>query len=189
MATYTIFAGVNGAGKTSIYKSTYYEQNKDEKRINTDEMVARIGSWKDSNLQMKCAREAAKLIKTYIDEGISFNQETTLSGRSIINNIKRAKQKEYTIILNYIGVDTPEIAKERVDLRVRKGGHGIPHEDIDRRYFESLENLNKIISICDEINIYDNTDIFKLVDCIDQGKLVWKEDELPDWIKSKISEL
>ena len=50
MATYTIFAGVNGAGKTSIYKSTYYEMNKDEKRINTDEMVARIGSWKDSNL-------------------------------------------------------------------------------------------------------------------------------------------
>lgn len=49
MATYTIFAGVNGAGKTSIYKSTYYEQNKDEKIINTDEMVARIGSWKDSN--------------------------------------------------------------------------------------------------------------------------------------------
>lgn len=28
MATYTIFAGVNGAGKTSIYKSTYYEKIK-----------------------------------------------------------------------------------------------------------------------------------------------------------------
>lgn len=78
MPTYTIFAGVNGAGKTSIYKSIYYHENKDEKRINTDEMVARIGSWKDSNLQFKCAREAIKLIKKYILEGISFNQETTL---------------------------------------------------------------------------------------------------------------
>ena len=72
MATYTIFAGVNGAGKTSIYKSTYFEQNKNEKRINTDEMVARIGSWKDRNLQIKCAREAVKLIKLYIDEKISL---------------------------------------------------------------------------------------------------------------------
>lgn len=36
MPTYTIFAGVNGAGKTSIYNSIYYEKNKDEKRINTD---------------------------------------------------------------------------------------------------------------------------------------------------------
>lgn len=187
MATYTIFAGVNGAGKTSIYKSTYFEQNKNEKRINTDEMVARIGSWKDRNLQIKCAREAVKLIKLYIDEKISFNQETTLSGRSIINNIKRAKQKGYTIILSYIGVDNSETAKSRVDLRVRKGGHGIPHEHIERRYFESLENLSNIISICDEINIYDNTDIFKLIMCIQQGKVVWKDDILPDWIKSIIN--
>ena len=37
MSTYTIFAGVNGAGKTSIYKSIYYNENKDEKRININE--------------------------------------------------------------------------------------------------------------------------------------------------------
>ncbi|EKQ57156.1 MULTISPECIES: hypothetical protein [unclassified Clostridium] len=53
MATYTIFAGVNGAGKTSIYESIYYERNKDEKRINTDGMIARIASWKDNNLRME----------------------------------------------------------------------------------------------------------------------------------------
>lgn len=63
MKNYTIFAGINGAGKTSIYKSIYYNENMDEKRINTDEMVARIGSWQDNNIQIKCAREAVKLIK------------------------------------------------------------------------------------------------------------------------------
>lgn len=95
MPTYTIFAEVNGPGKTSIYQSIYYNENKDEKRINTDEMVARIGSWKDNNLQIKCAREAVKLIKQYILEQISFNQETTLSGKSIIKNIKSAKEKVF----------------------------------------------------------------------------------------------
>lgn len=30
MPSYTIFAGVNGAGKTSIYKSVYYDENKDQ---------------------------------------------------------------------------------------------------------------------------------------------------------------
>lgn len=39
MPTDTIFAGVNGAGKTSIYKTIYYEENKLEKRINTYEIV------------------------------------------------------------------------------------------------------------------------------------------------------
>ena len=95
MPTYTIFAGVNGAGKTSIYKSIYYDENKDEKRINTDEMVARIGSWRDNNLQMKCAREAVKLIRQYINNDISFNQETTLSGNSIVKNINNAKKKGF----------------------------------------------------------------------------------------------
>lgn len=53
----------------SIYKSTYYEQNKDEKRINTDEMVVRIGSWKDSNLQMKCDQIAKERVKLRVSRG------------------------------------------------------------------------------------------------------------------------
>lgn len=36
MATYTIFPDVNGIERTSIYKSTYYEQNnKDKKMVKT----------------------------------------------------------------------------------------------------------------------------------------------------------
>lgn len=30
MTTYTIFAGTNGVGKTSMYKSIYYNENKDK---------------------------------------------------------------------------------------------------------------------------------------------------------------
>ncbi|AND85542.1 hypothetical protein CTDIVETGP_2514 [Clostridium tyrobutyricum DIVETGP] len=34
MATYTIFAGVNGAGETLRYKSIYYEKDENGERIN-----------------------------------------------------------------------------------------------------------------------------------------------------------
>lgn len=181
MPTYTIFAGVNGAGKTSIYKSIYYNENKEENRINTDEMVARIGSWKDTNLQMKCAREAVKLIKHYILDGISFNQETTLSGKSIIRNIKFAKENGFYIVMNYIGVENPNVAKERVNIRVSKGGHGIPDKDIERRYYDSLNNLNNVITICDEVNIFDNTDVLKEVIYFKNGKLIWQDKKIPNW--------
>lgn len=130
MPTYTIFVGVNGAGKTSIYKSIYCDENKDEKKINTDEMVARIESWKDSNLQIKCAKEAIKLIKHYILQGVPFNQETTSSGRGIIKNISFAKEKGFYIVMNYIGLENTELAKERVKIRVNKGGHVMPDKDI-----------------------------------------------------------
>ncbi|MBY6798580.1 ATPase [Clostridium botulinum] len=181
MPTYTIFAGVNGAGKTSIYQSIYYNENKDEKRINTDEMVARIGSWKDNNLQIKCAREAVKLIKQYILEHIFFNQETTLSGKSIIKNIKFAKEKGFYIIMNYIGVEDPEVAKERVKIRVSKGGHGIPDKDIERRYYDSLNNLNNVIEMCDEVNIYDNTEVLREIIYLKNDKIIWKDKKIPNW--------
>lgn len=182
MKNYTIFAGVNGAGKTSIYRSIYYKENIDEKRINTDEMVARLGSWKDNNIQIRCAREAVKLIRTYIIEGISFNQETTLSGKSIISNIKLAKEKGFYITMNYIGVESAKIAKERVAIRVRKGGHGIPDEAIERRYGDSLKNLNKVVKICDKINIYDNSEMLKLVMVIYNGEVVWQDKKTPNWL-------
>jgi predicted ABC-type ATPase len=181
MPTYTIFAGANGVGKTSIYKSIYYNENKYEKRINTDEMVARIGSWKDNNLQMESAREAVKLIKIYISEKISFNQETTLSGKSIIKNIKLAKESGFYIVMNYIGVENPEIAKGRVKIRVNKGGHGISDDTIERRYYSSLKNLKAVIEVCDEITIYDNTEIFKEILDYKDGNLIWKDKNMPNW--------
>lgn len=181
MPTYTVFAGVNGAGKTSIYKSIYYNENKYEKRINTDEMVSVIGSWQDNNIQIKCAREAIKLIKYYIENGISFNQETTLSGRSIIRNIKLAKENGFYIVMNYIGVENPEVAKSRVRIRVEKGGHGIPDDTIERRYYESLKNLNEVIAVCDELNIYDNTYMFKEIIYFKNGNIIWNEKNIPSW--------
>lgn len=181
MKKYTIFAGVNGAGKTSIYESIYYTENKEEKRINTDEMVARIGSWQDTNLQIKCAREAVKLIKQYISEGISFNQETTLCGKSIIKNIILSRENGFYIVMNYVGVDNPEIAKERVRIRVSKGGHGIPDNDIERRYYNSLNNLKEIIKLCDEVNIYDNTEMFREIIDFENNKIVWIDNKIPTW--------
>lgn len=183
MATYTLFAGVNGAGKTSIYKSVFYKDNSNEKRINTDEMVSRIGSWEDKDLQIKCGREAVRLIREYLKKGISFNQETTLTGNMIIRNIVKAKSKGFNVIINYIGVESPEIAKERVKIRVNKGGHGISEETIERRYYESLNNLNKIISLCDKIYVYDNSIKFKQIMYINSGKLIWKTDIMPNWTK------
>ena len=43
--------------------------------------------------------------------------------------------------MNYIGVESIDIAKERVAIRVSKGGHGIPDDAIERRYYDSLNNL------------------------------------------------
>jgi len=182
MKRYTIFAGVNGAGKSTFY-SSLYNSLKGEKRINTDEMVARLGSWTDGSLQMRCAKEAIALIKEYLGAGASLNQETTLTGKGILRNIKLAQNKGYEVHLHYVGVDNVEIAFERVKKRVQLGGHGIAEEDIRRRYKNSFKNLNEAFQYCDIVTFYDNSYDFKNVAVFENGNLVYKSKEIPKWLK------
>jgi len=181
MKRYTIFAGVNGAGKSTLYHEEY-KPLQDEKRINTDEMVKAIGAWQDDDLQIKCAREAIKLIREYFVNGISFNQETTLSGNSIVNNIKKAKNLGYEIHLHYVGVESIEVALDRIKKRVSKGGHGIPEKDVRRRYKNSFENIGKVLPFCDVVVVYDNTTAMEIVAKFVGGNLVYKAKAIPSWI-------
>ena len=107
-----IAAAHSGSGKTTIYKSVFFDKDYVGKRINTDEMVARLGSWKDNDLQMKAAREAVKMINYYLKNDISFHQETTLAGKSILVNINKAKKNGFYVVMNYIGLENYDIAKE-----------------------------------------------------------------------------
>ena len=55
-------------------------------------------------------------------------------------------------------LESVEFAIERVNLRVKEGGHNIPKQVITRRYFSGLSNLFKIfIPIADYWMIYNNS--------------------------------
>lgn len=169
---YNIYAGINGAGKSTLYQTAFFEPNM--KRINPDEIVQRIGDWRNELDQMKAGKIAVKEIRDCISKGISFNQETTLCGKSSIATIWKAKEAGYQINMHYVGVNSVEIAKERVKERVFKGGHDIPEHLIEKRYQETLDNLVKAIPLYDRIDIYDNTVQFTMVSQIEQGRILRK---------------
>ena len=56
-------------------------------------------------------------------------------------------------------LDSPNIAKERVAQRVAEGGHNIPLETIERRYYNGIANLFTIyIDMVDICYIFDNSE-------------------------------
>lgn len=179
MKKYIIFAGVNGAGKTTLYQ-TYPEMAK-MPRVNVDEIVRGIGDWKNQKDVYAAGKIAVKTIKQYFADGISFNQETTLCGKSILKNIQRAKESGYCIELYYVGLTSVVLAKERVAQRVVSGGHGIPDADIERRYWESLDHLKKVIELCDRVELYDNSVAFRQVAVFKDGKCTEKAEHIPLW--------
>jgi predicted ABC-type ATPase len=67
---------------------------------------------------------------------------------------------------------------------VSKGGHGISDDTIERRYYSSLKNLKSVIEVCDEIIIYDNTEIFKEILDYKDGNLIWEDKNMPNWANS-----
>ena len=181
-----IFAGVNGAGKSTLYNSENLDNEiKYSTRINTDEIVRKIGDWKNNSDQIKAAKIAINLRNDCLKYGKSFNEETTLTGKTILKTIDKAKELGYELQLFYVGVNNPEIAKERIRNRVEKGGHNIADEIVEKRYYESLKNLKQMITKFDEVYLYDNSIKYKHIFSFINNKILYKEKNV-NWSKVSI---
>ena len=181
MKKYIIIAGVNGAGKSTLYE--VYDIIRSSPRVNTDEIVKSFGDWKNKQDVFKAGKIAVSRISEYFEKGITFNQETTLCGKSIISNIKKAKDLGYSVEIHYVGVNSVKIAKVRVSYRVKNGGHGIEEKDIERRFKETFVNLNNIIKECDLVVFYDNTTNFRRFAIIKKGNVVRISKDIPKWFE------
>ncbi|MCK8814783.1 hypothetical protein MY538_04335 [Haemophilus influenzae] len=79
-------------------------------------------------------RKAIGLFRFAIKQHIDFSMESTLSGNSIIQRIKKAKENGFYVRLNYIGFDKVSINLDRVKARVKTGGHFINEQTIRQRF-------------------------------------------------------
>lgn len=188
MKKFLLIAGVNGVGKSTMYSSKEFPEGiQDSVRINTDEIVREFGDWKDSVDQIKAAKIAIQMREDCFREGKTFHEESTLCGKSILRQIDRAKTLGYETYLYYIGVSSPEISKERIRNRVEKGGHFIPDEVVEKRYFESIRNLEEHLNKFDNIMLFDNSNYFKL--CYSYSRkdeLHFVSKDYPTWLEKAI---
>ena len=182
-----LFAGVNGAGKSTLYNSESLNNDiKNTIRINTDEIVREIGDWKNNSDQLKAAKMAINLRNECFLYGKSFNEETTLTGKTILKTIERAKELGYELQLFYVGVSSTEIAKERIKSRVEKGGHHIENDIVEKRYYESLKNLKEILLKFDKVYLYDNSKKYKNIFSFSNNKILFKDNKSISWAKEAI---
>ncbi len=182
-----LFAGVNGAGKSTLYNSESLNNDiKNTIRINTDEIVREIGDWRNNSDQLKAAKMAINLRNECFLYGKSFNEETTLTGKTILKTIDRAKELGYELQLFYVGVSSTEIAKERIKSRVEKGGHHIENDIVEKRYYESLKNLKEILLKFDKVYLYDNSKKYKNIFSFSNNKILFKDNKSISWAKEAI---
>lgn len=178
MKIYTIVGGVNGVGKSS-FTGVLKERSTDLGVIvDVDRITAELGG-----NALEGGKAALKKIRECIDKGVSFTQETTLSGYKTEATAKQVKELGYYVRLFYVALDTAEESLARIENRVKRGGHDIPHDDVERRFAGRWEAVGKVLPYCDEAEFYDNDNGFVKVAEYRNGELRPVGDHRSHWLE------
>ena len=187
-----LIAGINGAGKTTFY----YEQIKpflDKSGriypfVNADELERARYPNKIGQHSLEMGKLAAKIRGQYLKSGQSFVTETVFSHESKNQLIDDAQKAGFTVILNHVHVDSPDLAYKRVQTRVQKGGHNVPKDTVFSRYDRTVNNLQKASMSADQTYVWDNSRsqghagiLHRFVMAMAKGKIIKLSPEIPNW--------
>lgn len=152
-----LIAGCNGAGKTTFAKEFLPKEVKCLRFLNANEIARGLSPFKPSASAVKAARLLLQEIHDDIRRRQTFALETTLSGKTYIRLVRRARQLGYEIELHYLWLSSPAQAIARVRQRVQLGGHHVPAADIRRRFKRSLVHLlNDYLPLASRWAIWDS---------------------------------
>ncbi|RNL51217.1 hypothetical protein [Pedobacter jejuensis] len=122
-----------------------------------------------------------------IESKKSFSFETVFSHPSKLKLIEFAHQHNYKIYLYFIGTETPAMNSERVKDRVKKGGHFVNDDKIEKRYFLTMDLLINMLKEVDETYLWDNSGArHNYLGNIKDGTLNLEFLNIPNWVDTYI---
>ncbi len=136
-----IVGGANGVGKSTLAYKIRDEFGIDY--LGADDIAMKMKN-SSANTDIKAGKEFFRILEEYLSLEKSLIIESTLSGLGLANRIESFIKCGYSVNITYVFVDNVNICKDRISLRVKKGGHSVPDEDIERRFYRSLKNFNNV---------------------------------------------
>jgi predicted ABC-type ATPase len=153
-----MIAGSNGAGKTTFAREFLPREAGCPLFVNADLIAAGLSPFDPERAAIRAGRLMIEEIDAHVRGKESFAFETTLSGRRYARMIPLWQDIGYRIKLVFLYLKDVKIAIERVRVRVRQGGHGVPEDVIRRRYDAGWDNFLHVYKGCvDKWVLYDNS--------------------------------
>lgn len=154
----TIVAGPNGAGKST--HSADLTKHRGVEAFDFDKEFYSI--WRqfqfDPNVEAGAIARTQELYTERKSEalasGSNFAFETNFHTDEVLSVAETFKEREYTVELIFIFLETPETAIERVNERVAKGGHLVSEETIRERFRSGLTRLDNTFNRFDSLFLY-----------------------------------
>jgi len=158
MPTLYIIAGCNGAGKTTASNTILPTILSCKEFINADSIAAGLSPFDAEKYAFEAGRLMLRRIDQMIGEKVNFAIETTLSSKSYLVRITRARLEGYRVVILFFWLNSKSLAIRRVKSRVSNGGHNIPNDVIKRRYDRGLKNFFDLyIAKSDYWSFFDNS--------------------------------
>jgi predicted ABC-type ATPase len=136
-----VIAGPNGSGKTTFATTFLPEHTNCRHFVNADMIAQGIEPFLPEIAAAKAGRIVLDHLRELSDTKQHFAFETTLSGRTYINLLKKLKAKGYKLHIFYLWIPSAELAIARIKERVAQGGHHVPAKDVRRRFKRSIHNF------------------------------------------------
>lgn len=185
--TLCVVAGPNGSGKTTTTVQLLNDEwTADSLYINPDNIAQEnFGDWNSVESVRQAAEFATRLRYDCLENKRDFVFETVFSSNEKLDFIQRAKEAGYFIRFFYVCTSDPTINVKRIAQRFINGGHEVPISKVVSRYYKSLLNAAKAVSLVDRAYIYDNSAdnqlprlLYRMVD----GR-VFKQytQDIPEW--------
>lgn len=175
---------INEKFTEDVFKSSY------KLRANTLRLL-------DSEAGERLAQIVADFLrKKLLEENKRFSFETVFSHPSKLDIMKEAKSQGYKVYLYFVSTESPEINKLRVKSRKGQGGHDVPPELIESRYYRSLDLLYDACQVAYQVYFFDNSIEGKESNMFahfkeEKGKKQWDDIEIenvPGWFKKYYSD-
>jgi len=177
-----IIAGPNGAGKTTFARKFLPRYAECKNFINADLIALGLSPFSPETAAFPAGRLMLEEIQRFAKRGDDFSFETTLSGITYINLIRRLRAQGYAVHIFFLWVPRAELSLSRIRDRVLEGGHNVPEPIVRRRHERSIKNFLQIYrSQVDYWTLFDNSGRAPAMIALEkQGKLRIIDGELYD---------
>lgn len=155
-----LLAGPNGAGKSTGAAQLLRGALTVEEFVNADTIAQGLSAYRPDAAAMAARRVMIERLRLLARERRDFAFETTLAGLGHARWSQSLRSSGYRAHLVFLALPNADMAVARVAERVRKGGHAVPEDVVQRRFRSGLRHLfSSYLDAVDTWQVYDNSDV------------------------------